>query len=145
MRLSSMLNGLARSLSLKKRRNSSDGRNCSGREAVEAMAKVAKKTDMVRRSSGSINVDCSRNFSSVFSKRGEKGINQDCFIIWEEFGCQEDMIFCGVFDGHGPWGHFVSKMVRESMPSTLLCNWQELMAEASVDPDFGLDDDKLLR
>ncbi|CAH9106938.1 unnamed protein product [Cuscuta europaea] len=146
MRLSSMLNGLARSFSLKKRRNSSEDRNCSGRVAVEAMAKVAKKTDMVRRSSGSINVDCSRNFSSLFSKRGEKGINQDCFIIWEEFGCQEDMIFCGIFDGHGPWGHFVSKMVRESMPSTLLCNWQESLAEAEAeaDPDFGSDDDKLL-
>lgn len=54
------------------------------------------------------------------------------------------MIFCGIFDGHGPWGHFVAKMVRESMPSSLLCNWQESLAEASIDPDFGLDADKKL-
>lgn len=35
------------------------------------------------------------------------------------------MIFCGIFDGHGPWGHFVSKRVRKMMPSYVLCNWQE--------------------
>jgi len=38
------------------------------------------------------------------------------------------MIFCGIFDGHGPWGHFVAKRVRESMPRSLLCNWQETLA-----------------
>lgn len=35
------------------------------------------------------------------------------------------MIFCGIFDGHGPWGHLVAKRVRDLMPSSLLCNWQE--------------------
>nr|GMD09404.1 probable protein phosphatase 2C 34 [Ipomoea batatas] len=141
MRLSSMFNGLARTLSFRKgRSNSEEG----GREAVEAMAKMAKKNDLILRSSGAINVDGSRNFASVFSKRGEKGTNQDCFIVWEEFGCQEDMVYCGIFDGHGPWGHFVAKMVRESMPTSLLCHWQESLAEASIDPDFGLDADKKL-
>ncbi|CAK9166851.1 unnamed protein product [Ilex paraguariensis] len=139
--LSSMLNGLARSLSIKKGRNSG---NCGGREAVEMMAKEAKKNDLILRSSGTVNVDGSKNFASVFSKRGQKGINQDCFIVWEEFGCQEDMMFCGIFDGHGPWGHFVAKTVRESMPSSLLCNWQETLAEASLDPDFDLESDKKL-
>ncbi|RAL50032.1 unnamed protein product [Cuscuta campestris] len=143
MRFSSMFNGLARSLTLKKGRSSSDDGRCSGIEAVEAMAKAPKKTDLVLRSSGTLNVEGSRNASSVFSKRGEKGINQDRFIIWEEFGGQEDMLFCGIFDGHGPWGHFVAKMVRDSMPSTLLCSWQDSLAEASVNPDFCLDSDKL--
>nr|GLL31820.1 probable protein phosphatase 2C 34 [Ipomoea trifida] len=50
------------------------------------MAKMAKKSDLILRSSGAINVDGSRNFASVFSKRGEKGINQDCFIVWEVSG-----------------------------------------------------------
>lgn len=45
------------------------------------------------------------------------------------------MIFCGIFDGHGPWGHFVAKKVRKSMPRSLLCNWQETLAESSVDDD----------
>lgn len=55
------------------------------------------------------------------------------------------MIFCGIFDGHGPWGHFVAKKVRESIVSSLLCNWQESLAEASVDPDLDLDSDKKLQ
>ncbi|KAK6143886.1 hypothetical protein DH2020_024234 [Rehmannia glutinosa] len=138
-----MFNGLARSFSIKRAKNLKNNcENCDGKEAVEAMAKNAKKNDLILRSSGIVNVDGSKNLASVFSKRGEKGVNQDCCIVWEEFGCQEDMIFCGIFDGHGPWGHFVAKNVRESMPSSLLCNWQETLAEASVDPDFDLESDK---
>ncbi|RYQ90137.1 hypothetical protein Ahy_B09g096394 isoform D [Arachis hypogaea] len=134
--LSSMFNGLAKSLAIKKGRNSE---RCSGREAAEAMAKEAKKNEFLLCSSGTVSVDGSNNFASVFSKRGKKGINQDCCIVWEEFGCQEDTIFCGIFDGHGPWGHFVAKRVRESMPPCLLCNWQETLSQTSLDldPDSG--------
>jgi len=52
------------------------------------------------------------------------------------------MIFCGIFDGHGPWGHFVAKRVRESMPSSLLCNWQETLAQTSVDPGIDAEEGK---
>lgn len=52
------------------------------------------------------------------------------------------MIFCGIFDGHGPWGHYVAKRVRETMPPSLLCNWQETLAQASLDPDLDLESDK---
>lgn len=52
------------------------------------------------------------------------------------------MMFCGIFDGHGPWGHFVAKKVRETMPTSLLCNWQETLAEASLDPSFDTESDK---
>ncbi|CAN0897180.1 Probable protein phosphatase 2C 73 [Linum grandiflorum] len=122
--LSAMLK-LARSLSLKKDK-SFDGDD--GKETAKAMEKEAKKNDLVLKSSGDSN-----NLASLFSKRGEKGVNQDCFIVWEEFGCQEDMTFYGIFDGHGPWGHFVAKKVRETLPSYLLSNWQEtLAAEASL-------------
>lgn len=138
---SSMFNGWARSFSIKK---ASTSGNCGGREAVEVMAKEAKKNDLILHSSGFVNVNGSNNFTSLYSKRGEKGVNQDCFIVWEEFGGQEDMLFCGVFDGHGPWGHYVAKRVRESMPSSLLCNWQETLAEASLDPDFDLQAEKKL-
>ncbi|GMY21827.1 probable protein phosphatase 2C 34 [Fagus crenata] len=138
-RLSSMFNGLARSFSFKKGKNT---RSFSEREAAEAMAKEAKKNDLILRGSGVVNVDGSNNFASVFSKRGMKGINQDCCIVWEEFGCQEDLIFCGIFDGHGAWGHFVAKMVRESMPPSLLCNWQETLAQNSLDPECDLESDK---
>ncbi|KAJ9681861.1 hypothetical protein PVL29_017974 [Vitis rotundifolia] len=136
---SSMFNGWARSFSIKK---ASSSGNCGGREAVEVMTREAKKNDLILHSSGFVNVNGSNNFTSLYSKRGEKGVNQDCFIVWEEFGGQEDMLFCGVFDGHGPWGHYVAKKVRESMPSSLLCNWQETLAEASLDPDFDLEAEK---
>lgn len=79
--LSSMFNGLARSFSLKKGRRNSV--RCERREAVEAMAKEAKKNDLMLCSSGTVNVDGSNNFASVFSKRGQKGVNQDCCIVWE--------------------------------------------------------------
>ncbi|GFY94902.1 protein phosphatase 2C family protein [Actinidia rufa] len=106
------------------------------------MAKEAKKNELILKSSGTVNVCGSNNFASVFSKRGEKGESQDCFVVWEEFGCQEDMMFCGIFDGHGPWGHFVAKRVRETMPTSLLCNWQEALAEASVNLSFDMESEK---
>ena len=48
------------------------------------------------------------------------------------YGCQDDTIFCGVFDGHGQWGHYVAKAVRESLPQLLLCRWQEAVTQASL-------------
>lgn len=51
------------------------------------------------------------------------------------------MLFCGIFDGHGPWGHFVAKRVRELMPSFLLCNWQETLAQRLLEPNDELDID----
>lgn len=77
---SSMFNGLARSFSIRRGKNSE---NDDGREAAEAMAKDAKKNDLILRSSGFVNVDGSNNLASVFSKRGRKGVNQDCAIVWE--------------------------------------------------------------
>lgn len=136
---STIFNGLARSFSFKKGRSTGD---CDVREAAETMAKEAKKNDLILCSSGIVNANGSENFASVFSKRGEKGANQDCCIVWEEFGCQNDMIFCGIFDGHGPWGHYVAKRVRQTMPPSLLCNWQETLAQASLDPDLDLESDK---
>ena len=77
---SSMFNGLASSFSIRRGKNSGNG---DGREAAEAMAKDAKKNELILRSSGFVNVDGSNNFASVFSKRGRKGVNQDCAIVWE--------------------------------------------------------------
>ncbi|GFQ05723.1 probable protein phosphatase 2c 73 [Phtheirospermum japonicum] len=92
------------------------------------LSKGAKSNKLVLTSSGVVNAQKSENFAAAYSKRGKKGLNQDCFIVWEEFGCQEDTVFCGVFDGHGPWGHLASKTVRQLMPKLLLCNWQEAVA-----------------
>lgn len=140
-----MFNGLARSFSIKKVKNNNG--NGNGREAADEMVREAKKNELILRSSGYVYTDGSNNLASVFSKRGEKGVNQDCAVVWEEFGCQEDMIFCGIFDGHGPWGHFVAKQVRNSLPSSLLCNWQETLTQTALDPELDLDtsDKKLHR
>lgn len=93
-------------------------------DAADEMAEKAKKDGLLLKSSGTLMAEGSNCLVSAFSKRGEKGINQDCFTVWDEFGCQEKTIFCGIFDGHGDWGHYVSKSVRESLPKTILRNWK---------------------
>ncbi|RCV18097.1 hypothetical protein SEVIR_3G280800v4 [Setaria viridis] len=119
--ISSLLQGLARSLSVGRERRG-DGGGGEGKAAAPA----------VLRSSGTVWGEGSETFAAVCSRRGEKGTNQDCSIVWEGFGCQEDTIFCGIFDGHGPWGHYVAKAVRDSLPPSLLCHWQEALTLASL-------------
>ncbi|CAL0328979.1 unnamed protein product [Lupinus luteus] len=57
--------------------------------------------------------------SCIFTQQGRKGINQDAMVVWEDF-ISEDTIFCGVFDGHGPYGHLVARKVRDALPLKLL-------------------------
>ncbi|CAD6334063.1 unnamed protein product [Miscanthus lutarioriparius] len=121
--ISSLLQGLARSLSVGRDRKGDGGAgDGDGKTAMPA----------VLRTSGTLWGVGSDTFAAVCSRRGEKGINQDCSIVWEGFGCQEDTILCGIFDGHGPWGHYVAKAVRDSLPPSLLCHWQEALALASL-------------
>lgn len=79
---SSMFSGLTKSLSVRKWKNAGAR---DGEETVEAMAKEAKKNDLMLCNSGIINVYGSKNFASIFSKKGEKGMNQDCCIVWEVY------------------------------------------------------------
>ncbi|EMS64497.1 putative protein phosphatase 2C 48 [Triticum urartu] len=203
--LSSLLQGLARSMAGKER-------------------KEDDPQGTVLRSSGTLRGEGSETLAAVWSRRGEKGTNQDCSLVWEVssiqpspllcfvilslhvdapfhvklyargggnhwrhtehlvelstlrgallvnlfiknlnrklfcsgvsirlcsvsflaseedivhasvmgFGCQDDTIFCGIFDGHGQWGHYVSKAVRDSLPPSLLRHWQEAVALASL-------------
>uniref|UniRef100_A0A7N0UHJ3 protein-serine/threonine phosphatase n=1 Tax=Kalanchoe fedtschenkoi TaxID=63787 RepID=A0A7N0UHJ3_KALFE len=138
---SDMFHGLARSLSIKKWKTVENGGKI---ECVEALVKDAKRNERILRSSGVVNVDGSDNLASLFSRRGEKGANQDCLVAWEGFGCQEDMMFCGVFDGHGQWGHFVAKKVRDSMPPSLLFHWQDTLASTSIDSEAAPDSNSKL-
>ncbi len=39
-----------------------------------------------------------------------------------------DTVFCGVFDGHGPFGHLAAQRVRDSLPSKLIHFWHEQLA-----------------
>jgi len=43
-------------------------------------------------------------------------------VVVKNFGSKDGTIFCGVFDGHGPQGHLVSKRVRDILPMTLSAN-----------------------
>ncbi|KAF7845258.1 putative protein phosphatase 2C 65 [Senna tora] len=66
-----------------------------------------------------IRIRGSSRFVSMYSQQGSKGINQDALTVWENFTGEKDMIFCGVFDGHGPLGHKVSHFIRDNLPSKL--------------------------
>ncbi|KAK6934709.1 PPM-type phosphatase-like domain [Dillenia turbinata] len=61
--------------------------------------------------------------SCLFTQQGRKGTNQDAMLVWENFNSRSDTIFCGVFDGHGPYGHMVAKKVRDSLPLLLCTQW----------------------
>ncbi|XP_074322632.1 putative protein phosphatase 2C 33 isoform X1 [Apium graveolens] len=63
--------------------------------------------------------------ASLFTQQGNKGTNQDAMIVWESFGLKSDAVFCGIFDGHGPSGHLVSKSVRDSLPLKISAQWQD--------------------
>ncbi|CAH1432937.1 unnamed protein product [Lactuca virosa] len=66
-----------------------------------------------------IRLQGSTKFISMFTRQGRKGVNQDAMTVWENFGGKRDMVYCGVFDGHGPFGHKVSCYVRNTLPSKL--------------------------
>ena len=42
----------------------------------------------------------------------------------QSFGSRTDTVFCGVFDGHGPYGHMVAKRVRDNLPLKLSAYWE---------------------
>lgn len=127
MQFSSFLNGITKNITTK---NVKKRRINLGREATNALAKEARKNGLLLTSPGSVNGSC--NYVSAYSKGGNKGMNQDCFIVWESFGGKEDVMFCGVFDGHGPWGHLVGKRAKKVMPAYLLHFWQEACAQRSA-------------
>lgn len=76
----SFVNGLARTVSLKKEKSC---RKDDGRKAVEALAKEARKNELLLSSSGTVKSAKANNFASMFSKKGQKGVNQDCLTVWE--------------------------------------------------------------
>ena len=42
-------------------------------------------------------------------------------------------MFCGVFDGHGPFGHMVAKRVRDNLPLKLSAYWEaKVPVEGSI-------------
>ncbi|CAN0927892.1 Probable protein phosphatase 2C 65 [Linum grandiflorum] len=58
-------------------------------------------------------------YIAMYTQQGKKGVNQDAMTVWEEFAGDKSMTFCGVFDGHGPYGHKVARHVRDNLPSKI--------------------------
>ncbi|KAL6513996.1 hypothetical protein OROHE_019452 [Orobanche hederae] len=64
--------------------------------------------------------------ASLYTQQGKKGTNQDAMIFWEKFylGSYTNATFCGVFDGHGPYGHMVARKVRDALPILIRSEWE---------------------
>ncbi|XVE62089.1 hypothetical protein DITRI_Ditri06bG0091600 [Diplodiscus trichospermus] len=56
-------------------------------------------------------------YTSMYTRKGKKGINQDAMTVWENFMGEKNAFFCGVFDGHGPSGHRIARYVCDNLPS----------------------------
>ncbi|KAK1554419.1 hypothetical protein Q3G72_011857 [Acer saccharum] len=46
--------------------------------------------------------------------------------------CLKDTVFCGVFDGHGPYGHMVAKRGMDSIPLKLSSQWEVSITSEDV-------------
>ncbi|KZV47659.1 protein phosphatase-2c [Dorcoceras hygrometricum] len=94
--------------------------------------------EQLHRTPGRLFLNGSSEIASLFTQQGKKGTNQDAMIVWENFGSRTDTVFCGVFDGHGPYGHLVAKQVRDSLPLKLSAHWEvniksdEVLREVSL-------------
>ncbi|XP_076931137.1 putative protein phosphatase 2C 33 [Bidens hawaiensis] len=83
-----------------------------------------RREEQLHRIAGRMFLNGSSEVASLFTQQGKKGTNQDAMIVWENFGSRTDTVFCGVFDGHGPFGHMVAKRVRDSLPLKLSAHWE---------------------
>ncbi|KAL2249169.1 probable protein phosphatase 2C 33 [Sesamum indicum] len=97
-----------------------------------------RREEQLHRTPGRMFLNGSSEIASLFTQQGKKGTNQDAMIVWENFGSRKDTVFCGVFDGHGPYGHMVAKRVRDSLPLKLNAHWEannksdEILREVSL-------------
>ena len=79
VQFSSFLSGLTKNISNK------DGKRRinHGRQATIALAKEARKNGLLLTSHGNVNAKWSSNYACAYFRGGNKGINQDRFIVWE--------------------------------------------------------------
>ncbi|KAL0302891.1 UNVERIFIED_CONTAM: putative protein phosphatase 2C 33 [Sesamum radiatum] len=97
-----------------------------------------RREEHLHRTPGRMFLNGCSEIASLYTQQGKKGTNQDAMIVWENFGSRTDTVFCGVFDGHGPYGHMVAKRVRDSLPLKLSAHWEvniksdEVLREVSL-------------
>lgn len=115
------------SSSFRKRKNNSKKRLGSRASSFEYW-----RNEPLHRIPGRIFLNGSSEVASLFTQQGKKGTNQDAMVVWENFCSREDTTFCGVFDGHGPYGHMVAKRVRDSLPLKLNAQWEQSVSGEEV-------------
>uniref|UniRef100_A0A1J3D837 protein-serine/threonine phosphatase n=1 Tax=Noccaea caerulescens TaxID=107243 RepID=A0A1J3D837_NOCCA len=92
-----------------------------------------RREEPLHRVPGRMFLNGSSDVACIFTQQGKKGPNQDAMVVWENFGSRTDTVFCGVFDGHGPYGHMVAKKVRDNLPLKLSAYWEaKVPAEGAV-------------
>ncbi|KAH9804601.1 protein-serine/threonine phosphatase [Citrus sinensis] len=104
----------------------SSGRWRKSRDAIFLKKKSSIDDDadqLLHHISGRMVNNAASKTACVYTQQGKKGINQDAMIVWENFS-SSDTVFCGIFDGHGPYGHMVAKKVRDSLPVILCSQWK---------------------
>ncbi|KAF8014224.1 hypothetical protein BT93_H0156 [Corymbia citriodora subsp. variegata] len=116
---------------------STKAKSLSRRRQVRKSPSFESKMEMwLHRIPGRMFLNGSSDVASLFTKQGKKGMNQDAMIVWENFGSKADTTFCGVFDGHGPFGHMVAKKVRDSLPLKLSAQWELKVSSPDGHSDF---------
>ncbi|KAG0504975.1 hypothetical protein M758_N002300 [Ceratodon purpureus] len=100
----------------------------SHKQVMEALANEGKRDVLLAMTPGRMFRIGASDAACLFTQQGRKGTNQDAMLVWENFGLMEDTVFCGVFDGHGPFGHLVARRVRDSLPTKLVDFWHDNMA-----------------
>ncbi|KAK4835032.1 hypothetical protein QYF36_004245 [Acer negundo] len=91
-----------------------------------------RREEPLHRIPGRLFLNGSSEVASLFTQQGKKGTNQDAMLVWENFASRTDTVFCGVFDGHGPYGHMVAKRVRDSLPLKLSSHWEVSITNEAV-------------
>lgn len=158
LRMGSCLSGESRSphpsspsptFSIRKRKNAK-------KKTSRSSSFNSQREEHLHRIPGRMFLNGSSQAASLFTQQGKKGTNQDAMIVWENFGSRTDTVFCGVFDGHGPFGHMVAKRVRDSLPLKLSAHWElnikgsnDVLREVNLNhevetPLTGDDDSRLL-
>lgn len=109
-----------------------DEKNEKKRLAMEVLSAEAKAAQLLSQMPGRLCTNGATKSCSLHTRQGCKGINQDSMLAWEGFAAEDESVFCGVFDGHGPNGHLVASKVRDCLPSLLTLPLDSLLEDSNT-------------
>ena len=98
----------------------------SNKESLNQNSLISPTTSMTKENTISIKEAITKKIMKIdsctlagYSSPGIQKINQDNFFIINEFLGEEEQFFLGVCDGHGTYGHLVSKYITQILPDYL--------------------------